>query len=98
MSQLHPIYLVWKTGGEDIDLGIGYHSVIPPKGSLLTFVCDHGTVWRVVEQYFHMVMHGSMNWRNWHAGRGTEGGMVYLFVEPAEGPYEPAPGGEDGKT
>lgn len=81
--------LHWKSPTGDVDLGSGFHEVLPPAGSLLVFVTDHGVVWRVVQLYFHLIMPGSQAHRSAERGQRCDPPTVYVFVEPAEGPHEP---------
>ncbi len=81
--------LYWKHNGEDVRLGNGFHERVPPDGALLTFVCDHGVGWRVVTQQYHLIMEGSQVHMAWRDGRSCDPPAVDLFVEPAEGPFEP---------
>lgn len=81
--------LYWKRDGKDVGLGICYHPVVPPVGGLFTFSCDHGHIWKVRLHYQHMVMEGSQTHRAWSEGRPSEAPGVTLFVEPADGPFEP---------
>jgi len=81
--------LYWKSPDGEVDLGSGFHEMLPPVGSLLAFVTDHGVVWRVVRLYFHLIMPGSVAHRAGLDGRGSDPPTVYAFVEPAEGPHVP---------
>lgn len=82
------LHLVWKHDGEDVDLGVGYHELLPPAGALLIHVTDHGVCWRVLFPYFHLIEEGSSAYVGAARGRVGDRPSVYLFVEPAEGPYE----------
>jgi hypothetical protein len=89
MQPLRPLQLYWKTDGQDVRLGVGYHCDLPRKGELLSFSCERGMVWRVVEVYYGLIMEGSVTWRAWRDGKPHQRGMVDVFVTPAEGPFEP---------
>jgi len=81
--------LYWKSPDGEVNLGVGYHEVLPPAGALLIHVTDYGVCWRVLFPYFHLIEEGSMAYGGAMAGRPTDGPAVALFVEPAEGPHEP---------
>lgn len=81
--------LYWKHNGDDLNLGVGWHEVAPPAGGLLVFVTDHGTVWKVVTHLQHLAVEGSMAVVRWRHGGYCDPPEVTLFVEPAEGPFEP---------
>lgn len=83
------LHLVWKRDGEDVEVGVGFHEVLPPAGSLLVHPSEHGAVWRVRFLYFHLIQRGSKAHMTAQDGRRCDEPTVYLFVEPAEGPYEP---------
>ncbi len=83
------LHLYWKNNGEDVNLGTGYDHVVPPVGGLIAFVADHGAVWRVVTHLQHLAMEGSMAVVRWRHGGRCDEPAVYLFVEPADGPFEP---------
>lgn len=80
--------LYWKRDGEDIDVGMGWCDLLPPVGSRLVFVSEHGTVWRVTEHYFHLTMEGSPRHIAWRSGRTHDEARVTVFVVPTEGPFE----------
>lgn len=83
------LHLYWKRDGEDINLGCGWHEVVPPVGGLVSHGTPHGGVWRVVTHLQYLIEEGSQahrQWRDWH--RHTDDPQVTLFVEPAEGPFE----------
>jgi hypothetical protein len=80
--------LYWKSPDGEVDLGAGYHEVLPPAGSLVTHGTVHGGVWRVLFPYFHLIQEGSMAHVQGRDGRRTDMPTVYLFVEPAQGPHE----------
>lgn len=86
---LQALTLYWKSEGEDHNLGTGYYPIVPPVGALLSFPCEQGVTWRVVQHYCHLVMEGSQTWRAWRDGRSYDGITVDVFVESAEGPFEP---------
>lgn len=83
------LHLYWKRDGDDVDLGTGYDELLLPPGSLLVHVTDHGTVWRVKTILIHLAQAGSMAVRSALDGRRCDWPMASLFVEPAEGPFEP---------
>lgn len=83
------ITLYWKRDGEDVQLGTGFCEVVPPKGTLVSFPCGFGVGWRVTEHHYLLVMEGSATWRAWRAGESHEGSGIQVFVEPADGPFEP---------
>lgn len=78
-----------KHNGKDVRLGTGWFETLPPAGTLLTFHCEEGTVWRVIHPYVHLIMEGSMAHRGILTGRRTDPAHADLFVEPAQGPFEP---------
>lgn len=82
--------LYLQRDGEDINLGTGFHHVVPPVGALLTFVCNEGVGWRVTQHQYHLITEGSMAHRQWfERGEHSDPPHVDLFVEPSEGPFEP---------
>lgn len=83
------LHLYWKNNGDDVDLGVGYHQVMPPIGGLVTHASPHGAMWRVVTHLQYLIEEGSVAWQAWRAGRTCDPASVVLFVEPAEGPFEP---------
>lgn len=74
---------------EDVDLGVGYHQVVPVKGTLLGFVTPHGVTWRVDEVYLGLVAEGSATWREWRVGGSTGPAIIDVFVVQTVGPFEP---------
>jgi hypothetical protein len=86
---LRPLHMYWKHGGDDIDLGTGYLDDIPRTDELLSFVSEHGTTWRVVTVYRHMVAGGSMTHRSFERGDRVAPSGADLFVVPVDGPFEP---------
>jgi hypothetical protein len=83
------ITLCWKRDGEDVNLGTGAHPLAPPVGALVIFPCEHGVAWRVTQHNYALVMPGSVTWKRWKAGQPHGGGVLHVFVQPAEGAFEP---------
>jgi hypothetical protein len=87
------LHLYWKCDGGDVDLGICYHDVLPPSGSLISHTSpEHeGGVWRVTVVYLQPAQEGSMAVRAVEMGRTPpdgQVGMVTLFVQPVSvGPF-----------
>jgi hypothetical protein len=90
---VHALHLVWKRGGEDVELGTCFDTTRPVVGELIAYTSgqapDQTGVWKVKLVYHQAFMSGTLTWRDWRE-RGVEPEcMTYYWVEPAEGPWEP---------